>query len=83
MTVLARPRTRVHEAPPSPAGEGAGPHGGLGLLVAFVATTMVMVIAITVLALTGLWWVLVPVVLVHWVATYVVLAGIGGLLGDD
>ena len=55
---------------------------GVGLLFAFVATTMVMVVAICGLALLGGWWWLVPVVFVHWAATYVVFHKINVLLDD-
>lgn len=53
-----------------------------GLLVAFTVTTMVMVVGVAALALLPAWWVLVPVVVVHWIATYVILARINALLSE-
>ena len=55
---------------------------GTGLLVAFVVTTLVMVIGVIALAILQSWWLLVPVVLVHWIATFVILARINGLLSQ-
>jgi hypothetical protein len=53
-----------------------------GLLLAFVVTTLVMVFGVIALAVLQSWWLLVPVVLVHWIATYVILARINGLLSQ-
>jgi hypothetical protein len=42
----------------------------------------VMVAGVISLALLSSWWLLVPVVLIHWTATYVILARINGLLSQ-
>ena len=56
--------------------------GETGLLVAFVVTTMAMVVGVTALAVLSSSWLLVPVVLVHWIATSVILARINALLSQ-
>jgi hypothetical protein len=52
----------------------------MGLFAAFVVATLVMVVGIAAVALAETWWALVPVVLVHWFVTYVVLARINALI---
>ena len=56
---------------------------GQGLLAVFVAATFVMVVGIAILGVVDHGWILVPVVLVHWVATFWVLSYIYGLLAGD
>ena len=73
-----RPRSRTSEHDAA----ATAYDDGVGLLFAFVATTLVMVVGISAMALSGGWWWLVPVVLVHLVATYVILARINALLDD-
>ena len=55
---------------------------GAGLFLAFLATTMIMVAAITALALAGSWGWLVPAVLIHWGATAVIFTRISRMLDD-
>lgn len=59
------------------------PDRGAGLLVVFLAATLIMIVAITVVGLVDRWWVLVPVMLVDFAATFGVIATITGLLADD
>lgn len=74
---------------PAPATDtGGGPPRGLrdrgvGIVAAFTAATLLMVVAIIVLASVDSWWVLVPVMLVDFAATFGVLRGITRLLSDD
>jgi hypothetical protein len=58
-------------------------HGGERLLFVFVAATLIMVLAAVLVGAVGQWWVLVPVMLVDLTLTFVVLASIVGMLGDD
>ena len=58
-------------------------HGGERLLVVFVAATLIMVVAAALVGAVGQWWVLVPVMVVDLTLTFVVLASIVGMLGDD
>lgn len=53
------------------------------MLLVFLAATLVMVAAVTAIGLVDRWWVLVPVMLVDFAATFSVLAGITRLLADD
>ena len=76
-TALGEP---VREAVVADALEPAHADAETGLLLAFVVTTLVMVAGVVGLAVLQSWWLLVPVVLVHWIATYVILARVGGLL---
>jgi hypothetical protein len=57
--------------------------GEAGLLLAFVVTTLIMVVGVVALTALSAWWALVPVVLVHWIATSVILARISGLLNQS
>lgn len=59
------------------------PDRGSGLLVAFLAATLVMVVAIAVVGLVDTWWVLAPIMLIDLAVTFGVLAGISRLLADD
>jgi hypothetical protein len=52
------------------------------VLLAFVAAAMIMVIAVVLVGAVGQWWVLVPVMLVDFIVTSVVLALVVELLGD-
>ena len=70
-------------ARPSPAAEGSSERDrGIGLLLAFVVAALVMVVAVAILAVVGSWRVLVPVMLVDFVATFAVIATIVHLLRD-
>jgi hypothetical protein len=55
---------------------------GIELLLAFVVAALVMVAAVAILAVVGSWWVLVPVMLVDFAATFAVIATIVHLLRD-
>ena len=55
---------------------------GIELLLAFVVAALVMVVAVAIVAVVGRWWVLVPVILVDFVATFAVIASIVHLLRD-
>ena len=52
------------------------------MLLAFVVAALVMVVAVAIVAVVGRWWVLVPVILVDFVATFAVIASIVHLLRD-
>lgn len=85
VTVLDEPATAMHktlEAPLVAAVDLEHTGDETGLLLAFVVTTLVMVFGVIALAVLQFWWLLVPVVLVHWIATYVILARINGLLSQ-
>jgi hypothetical protein len=49
----------------------------------FGAATLIVVLAAVLVGAVGQWWVLVPVMLVDLLLTFVVLASIVGMLGDD
>jgi hypothetical protein len=51
--------------------------------VVFAVATVTMVVAAVLVGAVGQWWVLVPVMLVDLTLTFVVLASIVGMLGDD
>jgi hypothetical protein len=55
---------------------------GIELLLAFVVAALVMVVAVAIVAVVGRWWVLVPVMLVDFAATFAVIATIVHLLRD-
>jgi hypothetical protein len=84
--------TQRAAAPPPPTPSSArpspGPGGssdrdpGIELLLAFVVAALVMVVAAAIVAVVGRWWVLVPVMLVDFVATVAVIASIVHLLRD-
>ena len=68
---------------PGDAGSPEDGAGGEGLLVIFFVATMTMVAAVILVgSVTGL-WVLVPVVALHLGVTFLVIAWITRLLGDD
>jgi hypothetical protein len=74
---------RAAAPPPSPAAGGSSERDrGIELLIALVVATLVMVVAAAILAVVGRWWVLVPVMLVDFVATFAVIASIVRLLRD-
>ena len=52
------------------------------VLLAFVAAAMIMVVGVVLVGAVGQWWVLVPVMLVDFIVTFVVLALVVELLGD-
>jgi hypothetical protein len=64
------------------ASPGAVRDPGVKLLLIFLGAVLVMVGTVTVAALVGRLWILVPVMSVHFAATFAVLAGIARLLGD-
>jgi hypothetical protein len=64
-------------------GRPTRPDRGVGLLLAFVTATLVMVVAVAIVAVVDRWWVLVPVMLVDFAVTYAVIAMIARLLCDD
>jgi hypothetical protein len=53
---------------------------GIELLLVFFATTVTMVVAVTLVGAVDQWWVLVPVMLVHFVFTFAVIATIVRML---
>jgi hypothetical protein len=61
----------------------SGWNGGEFLLLVFFGATILMVVAVVLVGAVGQWWVLVPVMLVDLTVTFVVLASIVRLLGDD
>jgi fatty acid desaturase len=70
-------------ARPSPGAGGSSDRDpGIELLLAFVVAALVMVVAAAIVAVVGRWWVLVPVMLVDFVATFAVIASIVHLLRD-
>ena len=52
------------------------------VLLAFIAAAMIMVVGVVLVGAVGQWWVLVPVMLVDFIVTFVVLALVVELLGD-
>lgn len=72
---------RVTRPPPPPA--EAHSDAGVGLLLVFVAATLVMVGAVIAAAAVNRWWVLVPVMCVDLAATFGVFEIIARLLRDD
>jgi hypothetical protein len=61
----------------------SGRSGGEFLLLVFFGATILMVVAVVLVGAVGQSWVLVPVMLVDLTATFLVLASIVRLLGDD
>ena len=59
------------------------PPGPTQSLLVFVGVICVMVVAVTVVALVGRWWVLIPALLVAVACEIVVLGEIHHLLADD
>ena len=53
------------------------------LLLAFFGATMTMVVAVVLVGAVGQWWALVPVMVVHLVVTFGVIAMIVQMLGGD
>ena len=81
---MSAPSAPLHGARPSAEdGRPTRPDRGVGLLLVFVAATLVMVVAVVIVAVADRWWVLVPVMLVDFAVTYVVIAMIARLLRDD
>ena len=76
------PRDRA--ADPADLPEGAEPAqntgDGTGLVAVFVIATFVMVMGVVAVGAVDRTWILVPVVLVHWVATFWVLSYVYGLI---
>ena len=52
------------------------------VLLVFVAATLIMVADVVLLEAVGQWWVLVPVMLVDFILTFIVLALVVQLLGN-
>ena len=52
------------------------------VLLVFVAATLIMVAAVALVGAVGQWWVLVPVMLVDFILTFIVLALVVQLLGN-
>ena len=52
------------------------------VLLVFVAATLIMVADVALLEAVGQWWVLVPVMLVDFILTFIVLALVVQLLGN-
>ena len=78
-----RPPSPRRIAPPSPPVQSASlPNRGLRVLLAFLAAAMIMVVGVVLVGAVGQWWVLVPVMLVDFIVTFVVLALVVELLGD-
>ena len=82
-TVRSRPPALPHSAAPSPAARRAPPPDrGTRVLLVFVAATLIMVAAVALVGAVGQWWVLVPVMLVDFILTFIVLALVVQLLGN-
>lgn len=56
---------------------------GTAALLFFVAALLLIVVAVVVVGAIDQWWVLAPVMLVDFAATFAVVRVIGGLLNDD
>ena len=82
------PPPSARPAPPpsprtSPAGTSASlPDRGVRVLLVFTAAMLIMVAAATLVGAVGQWWVLVPVMLVDFILTFIVLALFVELLGE-
>lgn len=70
-------------APPVSLRHDPGWDRGVSMLLVFTAATLLMVVAVTVVAIVDRWWVLVPVMLVDFAATCGVIVCITRLLADD
>lgn len=79
----ARDDAEPRSARPSPA-ETSAPlvDRGIRVLLVFVAAMLIMVAGVTLVGAVGQWWVLVPVMLVNFILTFIVLALIVELLGE-
>jgi hypothetical protein len=76
------PTSPIIARPPRGAGGPSERDRGIELLLAFVVAALVMVAAVAILAAVGSWWLLVPVMLVDFAATFAVIATIVHLLRD-
>jgi hypothetical protein len=74
------PTSPIIAPPPPGAGGPSERDRGIELLLAFVVAALVMVVAVAIVAVVGRWWVLVPVMLVDFAATFAVIATIVHLL---
>ena len=72
--------TRVRS---SSSAEGQSRWGGDFLLLVFFTATVTMVVAVVLVGAVGQWWVLVPVMLVDFIATFAVIVALVQLLGAD
>jgi hypothetical protein len=61
----------------------ARPAGGLGMLLIFVGAALVVTFAVAIVGVSNRWWVLAPVMLVDFAATFGVSFMIVRLLADD
>ena len=81
-----RPSARPAPSPgarPSRAETGASlPDRGIRVLLAFVTAMLIMVAGVTLVGAVDQWWVLVPVMLVDFILTFIVLALFVELLGE-
>ena len=57
--------------------------GGEFLFLVFFIAVVIMVVAVVLVGAVGQWWVLVPVMLVDFAATFAVIVAIVQLLGAD
>jgi hypothetical protein len=75
-----RERSSYPDGPPPPK-----PDRGLGLLIVFTGGVLVMVALISLIAVVGTWWMLIPVMTIDFAVTVAVLASIVRLLdhGSD
>ena len=77
-------RIQPQDAAPSTESErSSGWSGGEFLLLVFLGATIIMVVAVVLVGAVGQWWVLVPVLVVDLTVTFVVLASVVRLIGDD
>jgi hypothetical protein len=67
----------------SSAAGGLSRWSGDSLFLVFSLATVIMVVAVVLVGAVDQWWVLVPVMLVHLLATFGVLVAIAQLLGTD
>ena len=79
----APPRTSPAAVRSSSGADGLSRWGGDFLFLVFFVAAMIMVVAVVLVGAVGQWWVLLPVMLVHLIATFGVLAAIVQLFGAD
>jgi hypothetical protein len=68
--------------PASPEPRTSLPDRGIPVLLVFSAAALIMVAAVTLVGAVDQWWVLVPVMLVDFILTFIVLALFVHLLGE-
>jgi hypothetical protein len=79
----APPPTSPADIRSSSAPGGLSRWGGDFLFLVFFLAALIMVVAVVLVGAVDQWWVLVPVMLVHLLATFGVLVAIVQLLGTD